>query len=200
MDVGGVLIRDFSGTDSWAKLLNKLGVTDENSKLFDAIWKKNEESYCLDYDIDTLLIELKTNGFGLKVDSLLDEFVKLFSKNEAILPLLEYAKDKYHLGIISNMYPRMYYKIIERDLLPQGYNWEVVVDSSVALLQKPQSEIFKLALERAEITAPQAIFVDNSIKHVDTARNIGMKAFLYDVYDPEKSAKNIISRLKEDNA
>ena len=59
------------------------------------------------------------------------------------------------------MYPGMLDLISQRDLLP-SVNWEIVIDSSVVGLSKPQDEIYILAAKEASVDPVSILFVENT--------------------------------------
>lgn len=54
-DVGGVLLRDFSGTNKWQEMIKALGVTQKNESTFNEIWQQHRNKICIDCDVDHLI-------------------------------------------------------------------------------------------------------------------------------------------------
>ena len=82
------------------------------------------------------------------------------------------------LGVISNWSPRLP-GLIER--LELGPVFDVVVCSAIERLEKPQPEIFELALERAGVSAAEALHAgDHPDKDCRAATAVGMRAVLVD--------------------
>jgi len=50
-----------------------------------------------------------------------------------------------------------------------------------------------LGEEKAGVSGKQILFVENSAKHVDAAKNFGWLTFLYDSKDPVKSSQDLLS-------
>ena len=84
----------------------------------------------------------------------------------------------HRLGVVSNAEGR-----VERDLEGAGYAglFETVVDSHVVGVEKPDPEIFRIALERLGVGPETAVFVGD-VPSVDVvgARSAGMTAVLLD--------------------
>lgn len=196
-DVGGVLILDFSNTNKWQQLKNDLGVNEAIDPEFEAIWQKYRNRICLDLDVDSLLPEIQSKT-KLKLPpnySLLNDFVNRFQANPSIWPVLKIARDKYQIGLLTNMYPRMLKAIEEVSLIPK-FNWDVVIDSSQVAKQKPDPEIFELALEKSGVKKEEILFIDNLEKNTSVAQKMGWQVFCYDDQNPEKASRELKDLLQ----
>lgn len=195
-DVGGVLLLDYSGTDKWIEMKRDLGVTKDLDDSFDKIWKKYRQRICIDYDVDTIIpVFEKEVGIAFPENySMLTDFVNRFEVNKTIWSVAKKAKDKYQVGLLTNMYPRMLPLIRNRDLIPD-IAWDEVVDSSIVGYQKPEQGIFEVAEKMAKIEPSKIFFIDNSPKHLEGAKKRGWKTLLYDPQDPEQSSQRIIEAL-----
>ncbi|HSX05514.1 MAG TPA: HAD-IA family hydrolase [Candidatus Saccharimonadales bacterium] len=191
-DLGGVVIDDFSGNNKWAELKQELGVTPATDTAFEALWQRYLPEICLDRDVDTL-VPLLESELGLRLPdgySLLDGFVKRFYANPAIWPLLARLKSKLRIGLLTNMYPRMFVAIEQRHILPD-VAWDVVIDSSVEQLQKPDPKLLAVAQQRAGVPNSQILFIDNSAEHITAAKAFGWQVFLYDSSDHVASVEKL---------
>lgn len=188
IDVGGVLIKDFSCSDKWDELKNGLGVTEALSEKYESLWNQHSKSYCIDYDVDQL-VPVYRSELGLDISenySLLQDFVDRFDLNPGIWSLVEKLSVKYPLGLLTNMYPRMLPKIYERELI--SYNqWKVTVDSSLVKLQKPEPEIYAYATEQSGVQPSEILFIDNSNENIQAAKDCGWQTYLYDSCNYEAS-------------
>lgn len=197
-DVGGVVIKDFTATNKWSELEKDLGVTRDKQKEFIEFWEKYEPEVCIGRDIETLLPLIKKQ-FGVNIPSnysLLNAFVDRFERNETIWPVIRKARQKYKIGLLTNMYTNMLNVIYDKDLMPK-VKWEIIIDSSIEQTLKPVKKIFDIAQQRAGVAAKNILFVENSKRHVDVAKNLGWQTFYYDSANVEKSSKklcNIIDR------
>ncbi|MDD9912352.1 MAG: hypothetical protein OXQ96_04830, partial [Alphaproteobacteria bacterium] len=144
-DVGGVVINDFSATNHWEGLKHELGVTtDEQSQQFETFWEKYADSVCTTQDVDDLLPAL-TDELNLTFPagySLLAAFVRRFSTNEDIWPIVEEVQRTHKTGLLTNMYPRMFKKIEDAALLPTGAKWDALIDSGDIGHARPSKEIY----------------------------------------------------------
>ena len=197
-DVGGVLIKDFSQTNKWEEMKRGLGITPEMDREFESFWSEYEDGVCLDVDVDELVPKLNEElGLNLsKGFSWLDEFVKRFEKNEGIWPIVDDLQMKgIKMGLLTNQYPRLLEKIYAAGLMPE-MGCEVVMDSSEAMLQKPDEEIFRLAEKEAGVSGKQILFVENSVAHVEAAENLDWQTFHYDSSDYDKANVELRKRLR----
>jgi len=199
-DVGGVVIKDFSKSNSWMELQNEIGITQDQEGKFIEFWNKFTDIDTT-RDIETLkpLIE---SEFGLKFPEnysfLVNGFIDRFQKNELIWPVIEKIHQNSKIGLLTNMYVGMFEEIEKHNLFPK-IKWDVVIDSSKARQRKPDVEIFKLAEEKSSFKGQEILFVENSQSHVDAAKNFGWQTFFYDSSDYKKSSQNLLKFYKSLN-
>jgi epoxide hydrolase-like predicted phosphatase len=60
--------------------------------------------------------------------------------------------------------------------------FEVIVDSCDVGLRKPDPEIFRLTCQQLDVAPEAAVFLDDTRRHVEAARSVGLQAIL--VRDP----------------
>ena len=119
-DVGGVVIKDFSETNKWIELQRNIGIKPEQDEEFTDFFDKYESEVCLGRDIETL-VPLVSKKFNLKLPVkylFLMDFVDRFERNESIWQVIEKAKSKFKIGLLTNMYTNMLNLIKQRSLLP----------------------------------------------------------------------------------
>lgn len=88
------------------------------------------------------------------------------------------------------MYPNMLDAIYKVGLMP-NVAWNVVIDSSIEKVRKPQTEIFQLAQDKSGFKGKEILFIDNGAKHVDAAKKFGWQGFVYDSSNTEKSNREL---------
>ncbi len=195
-DVGGVLLLDYSGTQKWTEMKRDLGITPDLEGKFDAVWQKYRTKICIDCDVDTLSPEFqKATQLQIpKQYSMLEDFTNRFERNPSIWPIAQKASEKYQVGLLTNMYPRMLPLLQKKQLIPD-ISWNAVVDSSTAGFQKPEDEIFEIAEKKAKVPADEIFFVDNSPENVAAAMQRGWQTMLYDPQNPVESSKELARLL-----
>jgi putative hydrolase of the HAD superfamily len=101
---------------------------------------------------------------------------------EGAVATVRALKDAGHrLGVVSNAEGR-----VERDLEGAGFAglFETIVDSHVVGVEKPDPEIFRIAMERMNVTPETTIFLgDVPAVDVAGARAAGLTAVLLDRHD-----------------
>lgn len=198
-DVGGVIDDDLSGNNKWDELLEEIGIakSSNNVDAFKNFLKANESDICTTRDVDTL-IPIIEERFGVKLPlnySLRTNIIKRFYANPVIWPLVETLKQKTRIGLLTNMYPGMLDEIKQKNILP-SVEWDVVIDSSVEQVIKPDKEIFRIAQDRAGVPNEEILFVDDRLENIDAAKAFGWQTFLYDSSNHEKSTKDFEQFLK----
>lgn len=197
-DVGGVVISDFSGTDGWVQLKAELGVSPEMDAEFMKTWYPYEHEVLVGRDIETLLPVLREK-FKLNIPegySLLNGFVSRFKANKPIWPIIDKAKQKNRIGLLTNMYPGMLAAIEQKDILPP-VEWDVIVDSSIEMLKKPDTKLFELSEQMAKASGKEILFIDNTIGHVNEAKAYGWQVYHYDAFNHQDSCKKLEQFLCE---
>lgn len=87
-------------------------------------------------------------------------------------PLLEYLKGRYRLGIVSNFYGNLESILKGEGLLEL---FDVVVDSGLVGVTKPDPRIFREALESLGVDAANALMVGDSLgRDMRGAEGLGM--------------------------
>ena len=95
-----------------------------------------------------------------------------------IPPVLTQLRQKYRLGVISNANGTLHKKLQELGLADA---FDIVVDSGVEGVEKPDPRLFHIALDRLGARASEAAYVGD-LYHVDVlgARAAGIEAILID--------------------
>jgi len=187
------MINDFSNSDKWQKMKSSIGVRPEVDKEFDDLYSRYElEELCLSRGVDSLM-PIFSDKFNMKFPenfSMLRYFINHFDKNNTIWPVVAEVREKYGIGLLTNIYVGMLDKIMKRGLLPP-INWDVVIDSTIVGLQKPDIRIFELAETKSGFNGKEILFVDNNQKNIDAANGFGWNTFLYDSAYHAKSSKEL---------
>ncbi|MDO8340607.1 MAG: HAD family hydrolase [Candidatus Woesebacteria bacterium] len=193
-DVGGVVIRDFSGTDKWEDLKRELGIPSDKSQEFEDIYDLYQDEINTNREIDSLIAIYKEK-FGIKIPDnysyLTDGFVKRFEKNLDIWPIIKKAKNKFKIGLLTNIYPHMLEEIKKAGLFPD-VEFDQIIDSSIEKVQKPYKAIFELAQKRSGFKGNEILFIDNSKKHLIVPNKLGWQTFYYDSSNINKSNLDLL--------
>jgi len=180
-DVGGVIIKDFSGNNKWQEMKHDLGVRSDKDQEFDDFFDGYEKKVNSGLGVETAL-PIMEKRFGLKFPAgynFLSDFVDRFEKNESIWPILELAKSKYSVGLLTNMYPGMLDLTYARGIMPK-INLDVIVNSCVFSCRKPEKMIYQIAEDKCGFCGSEILFIDNSKSNVDAAEKFGWQVYRYD--------------------
>ncbi len=194
-DVGCVLIKDFdTDPNKWIRMKKVMGVKPSFEKQFDEMYTQIEnKSLCISQPVDTI-IPLFEKKFKMKFPpgfSLQQYYLDHFEPNPDIVPVVTEISKTSQIGLLTNQYPGMLKETIARGLLPD-FNWDVVVDSSIVKLQKPDIRVFEYAQKAAKVNPPEILFIDNRQKNLNPAQQLGWQVYLYDPSDFNKSSKELL--------
>lgn len=73
--------------------------------------------------------------------------------------------------------------------------WDVIIDSSIEGVKKPDKPVYRLAEKRAGFHGNEVVLVDNSQRNIEGARALGWTTFLYNPADPRKSSADLMAWL-----
>lgn len=189
-DVGGVVVLDFSGTNKWTQLKRELGISQDKDNEFEDFWNKYEAEVNVGRDVETLVPLIKQrfdSKFPDKYSFLIEGFVKRFEVNKSIWPVIDKIHKKCKIGLLTNMYPHMLNALKRSGLLP-NISWDVIIDSSIVGIQKPDPRFFELAEKKAGVKGKEIFFVENTPSHSRAAKDFGWQTFLYDSAHPKESS------------
>lgn len=200
-DVGGVAMLDFSGTNKWEELKKEMGVNEDNNAAWEHVWSRYKNKVCLDCDVDSLVPIFTTEvGLDLPPDySLLNNFIKRFTVNTSIWPVVDAVAKKYRIGLLTNMYPRMLSALFEQKLIPPKENWEIILDSSEIGFQKPDKRLYEIAQQVSGVKNEEILFIENSPEHLQAAQDFGWQTFAYDPQFPKESSRELMNVLNKNN-
>jgi putative hydrolase of the HAD superfamily len=148
----GALNRVMFGSEAWQQVL-------VGQKTIEAYWNE-------------IAPKLGLNGPGE-----IAEFRERYHADEAInagvLELIRCLHGRYLLAVLSNSPAGLTRWLAEWGILDL---FDVVICSGDVGLAKPDPAIFRLALERLGVAPQEAIFIDDSIRHVEAAGAVGLHA------------------------
>lgn len=185
-DVGGVLILDFSKTNKWQSIMDDLQIPVAKQGAFAKLLKEYEQKFCIG-ESPVEFLEKARQELGLVISDdydLVADFVSRFTTNLSIWPLVEELSQNFRLGLLTAQYPGMLRMLYQRQLMPPT-QFEIVIDSSIERITKPDPRIYALAQARAEVKPEEILFIDNKSDLLDVPRQMGWQTFLYDPSQPE---------------
>jgi len=193
-DVGGVVIKDFSGTNKWNEMMADLGIYGTDADIFRNFWKLHRREIgvgSMDLNTGVRLLKQEIAFRVPKNYSMIDDFVRRFEPNPSIWPVVTEIHKKTHIGLLTDMYVGMLDAIIHANLFPKE-QWNIVIDSSIVHCKKPEKQIFELAREKAGVPNDQIFFIDNVEENTKAASEFGWQTFFYDSKNPEEASKQLM--------
>lgn len=169
-DLGGVVIQDFSGTNNWEEVKKEWNITDK-------YWDEFEPKLCVGKEIIS--------------PEFLNAFVGRFEANPSIWPVIRAFHQKIPTGLLTNMYPNMFAAIKNKNILPDVV-WDIIIDSSIEKIAKPNPAIYKLAQRKAGVKDNEILFVENTKNNLGPASFLGWQTFLYDSARLEESSQKLL--------
>ncbi|MFZ1248941.1 MAG: HAD family phosphatase [Candidatus Saccharimonadales bacterium] len=186
-DWGGV-IADDPGDDFLLGLLRKIGATDQQAQ---EIYNGTMRQLIVGTISEAEYWHQLRQQYNLTVhENMSDEFKawRGLIKNENVLQLVDEARH-------ASIRPALLTNVIEPtyNVLEQGGNYkkfdEIIASCRVGLA-KPQPEIYALALERMGTTAERSLFIDDKLRNIQPARDLGFHTIL------AKNPTQIISEVR----
>jgi putative hydrolase of the HAD superfamily len=178
LDIGGVLL-----TDGWDHLARRRA-----AKNFKLEWAEMEDRYLHTFEIFeeckiTLEEYLSLVVFHQKRTFTRNQFRRyMFAQSKAFPEMIELvAQLKLKLGfkiaIVSNEARELNAYRIERFSLDRLA--DCFISSCFVHIRKPDADIFKLALDIAQVQPAQAVFIDNTPMFVQIAQGLGIHGILH---------------------
>nr|HID13048.1 HAD family phosphatase [Anaerolineae bacterium] len=113
--------------------------------------------------------------------------------NPEVVAAARALRDRYKVGLLTNAFPGQDGMIRERFGLDVYAEFDVYVNSAYVGLRKPDPAIFHLTLEQLGVVPQQAIFLDDGLRNVDSARELGIHAIQF--VDPSTSLAELEALL-----
>lgn len=182
-DVGDVLTHFSGGLQS---LSEKVGLSyEECSK----IWLEMDNEICRgDIDPQELWNKIRdvSNYKGEDID-FVSFWVHHFEPIPEVHGLVQQLNKNREVGLLTNIYPRVYQLAIETGKIPKLPYGSVIQSSEVHFI-KPQQGIYEIAKMKANVKPEELLFIDNNALFLSTAAAEGWHTFLF---EPEKVRQNV---------
>ncbi len=114
---------------------------------------------------------------GESAEEIYADFTKRAVIDVETVALIERLKKTYKIVLLSNAMSSWLKNILDKNSLMRLFDFAVIsADEKIA---KPDRRIFELVLNRANITADEAIFIDDNKKNVDGAIRVGIEGIIF---------------------
>jgi putative hydrolase of the HAD superfamily len=180
VDYGGVLVEAPSNPENMARIAQEIGI--DATTLKDGVYGKNREFWNraklgLISETDHW-VEVEKN---LQLPTSKIQWIKhqLFESpvvHDEFIHFLKQLRGQYSLAILSNAIP-----VFSQTWAQLGFTdlFDVMINSSLVKLAKPDPEIYKLTTEYLDLPANDCIFVDDQVKNLEIAAHLGFQIVHY---------------------
>lgn len=154
------------------------------------------------------------NDEACRSDMTMDEFNRAFAREiglgsvdwqayylDAVKPVkgmhdvVKQAARDYHVGLLTNIMPGFVKIMRGRGLIPD-VPYEAIIDSSEVKAIKPESEIYQVAAQKANLPAQEILLVDDSRTNLMAAQKQGWHVLWFDDSRPDSSIARLKSTLE----
>ena len=135
-----------------------------------------------------------TLGFTETQKSMNDYIENHLKLDKKFIPFAEKYSGKYQFALLSNDVKEWSEHI--RSFHNIGRFFKYTIISAEVGYRKPERKIFEIALSKMNTKADNCIFIDNNVKNLVTACEIGMDTILFN-RDGEKFDGNIVNSFDE---
>jgi len=119
-------------------------------------------------------------GLGLKTREAIEAFRWRYDDDEAVnrgvLDLIRRLHGRYRLAVLSNSPPGLGRWLAKWGMLDL---FDVVFCSGDEGVAKPDPRAFTAVLKRLGVEPEEAVFIDDTVEHVDAARRLGLRGILF---------------------
>jgi len=88
-------------------------------------------------------------------------------------------RERYKVAVLSNAFPAQVETIREQYGIDVHAEFDVYVNSAMVGMSKPDPRIYELTLERLDVAPSEAIFLDDTLRNVDAAQQLGLHAIQF---------------------
>ncbi len=97
--------------------------------------------------------------------------------DDELIGLIRELGFRYRIGLLSNAPDKLDTWLEEQWGIADAF--DAIVYSAKAGVAKPDRRIFDIILQQLDVTAPEALFVDDYPPNIDAARSLGMQAIRF---------------------
>ena len=182
LDIGGVLL-----TDGWDRVARKKAAL--YFKLDDDIMEERHHITVEIFELGKITLDEYLNRVVFcdkQVFTVTDFIIFMFAQSTAhseMLMLISQLKKQYNLKIV--IVSNESRELNEHRIKKFGLNElaDCFISSSFVRLRKPDTDMFKLALDISQVPANQVIYIDDQLMFVQLAENFGINTIHHTNYE-----------------
>jgi len=180
-DWGGVCCREgepFASLDlQYTLQMNPDQLAEKAREIYDGyyIGKYNRDSFWHTVMSHFGLIENeKINPLALS-----DAYLASYEVYPEVFATISKLKSKYKTGLLSNLTPEMRDHIRPKHETAKYFDAEVYSCDDDVKSMKPMALPYQIILEKMKVAARDALFIDNSLKNIEAAENLGFQTIFF---------------------
>lgn len=125
-----------------------------------------------------------------ELQSIRDEFFAGDIVDHELLDLIRSLRGDYKIGLISNAFDDLR-PFILREKFDDAFD-QMIISAEVGVA-KPSAKIYDIALERLQVRAKEAVFVDDFYENIEGCEKVGIKGIHFK--DPESALQQLKALL-----
>lgn len=113
--------------------------------------------------------------------------------------VLKWASERYKVGLLTNIMPGLL-TAMRRDSHLPNLQYDSIVDSSEVAAIKPESKIYEIAQQQADVDPQEILLIDDSRVNLMAAERLGWHVLWFDDSRPEESVERVRQALEPETA
>lgn len=109
--------------------------------------------------------------------------------------LVQWAAERYHVGLVTNIMPGFIEAMQSRKLLPD-VKFDAIIDSSQVGAIKPERAIYEAAMRQVDVEPREIMLVDDDRSNLMAAERLGWHVLWFDDYRTAESVRRIREALE----
>lgn len=188
-DINGCLVRFFHAaftqlaTDSGAR-------ADEVENTF---WHYNDAVCRGDMTMDEFNAAY-AQRLGIKQLNWIEYYLSAVEPIQEMHELVQWAAERYHVGLLTNIMPGFIEAMQSRSLLPD-VKFDIIIDSSQVGAIKPERAIYETASKKSGVEPHEIMLIDDDRSNLMAAERSGWHVLWFDDYRPSESVRRIRDAL-----
>lgn len=114
---------------------------------------------------------------GESSEMILKDWLDLAVIDDNVIHLIKELRKKYKVVLLSNASGEFLHKVLKKVNVDELFDC-IIISSEVGIV-KPSKEIFEMILNEMKIEASKSIFIDDNIKNVIGAKNVGIDGIVF---------------------
>jgi epoxide hydrolase-like predicted phosphatase len=165
--------------------------------LSDVLWGESWRQFSISAITRDDYVQRVADGLGFPDAETARHFLEELYAGDRFNPQVAAAaralRDRYQVALLTNASPGQDERILEQFGIDVYAEFDAYVNSAHVGLRKPDPAIFRLTLDRLDVAPQQAVLVDDMLRNVDSARELGIHTVQF--VDPDTSLAELEALL-----